>query len=180
MTNLKFIREDSGLTLRQLAEISWISYSLLQQIESGKRSLTPRNSETLQRVLGVTDDFLRDDSDFGIFCESAEKGKGYEMLSLTEYKTQRAIGNIAVTKEEHPPYSAEEIEELKSTLPNDWEAIKNERTRPFIKRSLKAPNITKGSPKAEALKGEIGRLIANMEESQLEKTLLIIKEVILK
>ena len=180
MNNLEFIRNDAGLSQRKLASITWISYSLLSQIESGKRSLTMRNSEMLQKVLGVTDGFLRGESNFGIFCESAEEGKGYEILSLTEYKTQRAIGNITVTLEANPPYSEKELQELKNTLPNDWEEIARERTRPYIKRSLKAAQPIKGSLEAESMKGEISRLIANMNEEQLGKALLIIKEVILK
>lgn len=180
MNNLEFIRNDAGLSQRKLASITWISFSLLSQIESGKRSLTMRNSEMLQKVLGVTDDFLRGESNFGIFCESAEEGKGFEILSLTEYKTQRAMGNITVALEANPPYSEKELQELKNTLPNDWEEIARERTRPYIKRSLKVAQLVKGNPKVESMKGELGRLVANMSEDQLAKTLLIIKEVILK
>ena len=184
MKNLQFIREDSGLTLRELSELTWISYSLLQQIEKGKRRLTTRNSETLQRFFCVTAEFLENESPFGIFCENGlnpPDGYCYEILSLTEYKTQRAIGNIFINPRfKNPPYSEAEIEDMKNTCPDDWETINNEWLKPYVKRSIKESITTKDTPETEAMKNEIKRLVTYMGEAQLRKTLLMIKEVILK
>lgn len=182
MKNLRFIREDAGFTLRELAEMTWISYSLLQQIESGKRSLSPRTSEILQEVLGVTADFLADESNFGIICFSDGGQEKSEILSLAEYKTQRALGNIKINAHySHPPYTEQEKKAIREWADEtDYQAIIRKRERPFVLRTIKSPELAKSSPAIEAMKGEIGRLIVNMNEEQLAKALLVIKEVILK
>lgn len=54
MRALKFVRQKRGLTLRELAKKTGISYSLLQQIESGKRNLTPTNAKILSTIIGHT------------------------------------------------------------------------------------------------------------------------------
>lgn len=163
--------------------MTWISYSLLQQIESGKRSLSARNSETLQKVLGITSDFLEDESDFGIICFTEGAKEKAELLSLAEYKTQRALGNININAHYLPgPYTEQEKEDIREWAANEMEykAIIQERERPLVLRKIKSPKLTKSSPAAEAMKGEIGRLVVNMSEEQLAKALLVIKEVILK
>jgi len=54
MRALKIVRQKMGLTQRDLAEMTGISQSLLQQIESGKRNLTPKNAKILSAIIGHT------------------------------------------------------------------------------------------------------------------------------
>lgn len=60
--SLREIRQERGLTLKQLAELSGVHYMKIHQIETGKikpENITLRNAVKLANALGCTpDEFL--------------------------------------------------------------------------------------------------------------------------
>lgn len=152
--------------------------------ETSKMSAT---SLTLKGIMERTQTLnslsvLADESNFGIICFTDGGQEKGEILSLAEYKTQRALGNIKINAHySRPPYTEQEKEAIRGWADeSDYETIIRKRERPFVLRVIKSPELAKSSPAIEAMKGEIGRLIVNMSEEQLAKALLVIKEVILK
>jgi transcriptional regulator with XRE-family HTH domain len=178
MSNLQFIRTETHLTTRQLGEMAGLSAAMVALLENGKRRFGPKSLEALSTALGTTPDFIEGKTAFGIYCDTKTEA-GFIPLSIVEYQSQKRLGNITETIERNKPLTAKEIEQLKEDCPKDYQAMLEARARPFLSRTIR--NAGSGFKReASALKEEAARLIQGMNEEQLEKALLMIKEVILK
>lgn len=58
MTNLKKLREEKKITLRELAEKVNINYTALSRIETGNRNLNDEDIKILCKFFHVTSDYL--------------------------------------------------------------------------------------------------------------------------
>ena len=182
MKKIKFLRKQAGLTLKELEEMTGISYSLISKYEreeDGGRKPSDNGLYALAWALGTTKEFLVDSEERGIYCECVSDGISNPIfLSSKEYLEQKRFGRIKEEVFRPKKISGMSLDFAKTLLPHGWAASKEMAERPRIKRVFYIPESAEEG--RAALKQEVEALLPSMNERQLEKTLLIIKEVILK
>lgn len=151
---------------------------MIALLENGKRRFGDKSLKALSNALGVSPDFLEGKTSFGIYCDVIN-GNGIVPLSFGEYQSQKRLGNIKEEIRHRKPLTANEEQELKNSCLKDYPSIMEERSRPYLERTIDYPPC--GFKRdSTALKEEATGLIQGMNEEQLEKALLLIREVILK
>lgn len=181
MNNIRFLRTQAGLTLKELGEISGVSYSLISKFEREEeedgRALTKNCAEKLAVALAVTPQFLEGAEDHGILCSYSDNQPPL-FLSKAEYIREKRYGRVSEEIKKGYPIEGLALEIVKRLSPNGWADPKEMAERPHVKRTIFLPLDVQQSK--AGLKAEIEDALSRMNEQQLEKTLLIIKEVILK
>ena len=56
--NIQYLREEKGMTQKELAERINISYSVMNRIESGERPARDEEIKNIAKALGVSSDYL--------------------------------------------------------------------------------------------------------------------------
>lgn len=183
MNNLRFLRTQAGLTLEKLADIAGITPSLISKYEREERKLSEKSVLPFVRIFGASSRFILGESEKDVFlshiiCSDSESGET-RFLSKADYIRYKRLGRIKeeiVLPEKISDQEAKEWRE-KSL---DWEEQKAFWEMPVIRRTLKAGALEKADEKTLSMMEEAIGLIQHMNEEQLAKALLVIKEVILK
>lgn len=87
MNNLKYLRNLSNLSLRQLAEYADITHATLQLLETGKRKFNEIHILKLCYFFDVTSEFLLgySSSGIGVYFESSDNDEDHEFITLDEF-----------------------------------------------------------------------------------------------
>ncbi len=159
MSNIEFLRKEAGLTLRQLADRTGISFSMISQIERGEKKMSPRCASELSDALLATTEFLKEDEERGIRCWVDSRSTNREVrLNVNEYIRLKQSGRVYESKDEF--------------------TICDKKGNPIrkvcqIMRYIKESAIDKKSWLIE----EIENALQTMTEKDLNKVLVILRDV---
>ncbi len=184
MNNIQFLREQAGLTQKQLSEMTGLSFGIISKYERESRGyerLSPKALERFSSALAATKRFIEGKSDSGIAITKDENAGDVYLISRIEYIHQKNLGNIEEKiMQPLPPYTQSEIDNLKKEF--SIEQIKEmnfARTRPHIFRFVVNPNAGLEKDRKAMIK-RINTNLDRMDEEQLRKALIVIEEVIMK
>lgn len=90
MNNLKYLRTQANLSLRQLSDMVKISHSTLQLLENGKRILKIETAQILADFYNVSLNFLIGETNNGIYLESGVS------LSKVEFENYTISDDIKI------------------------------------------------------------------------------------
>lgn len=93
MNRLKYLREKSNLSLRQLSKETEMSGSLISLLENGKRTWRLPHINALCDFFKVSADFMLGKSDYGIFVELSRRND-FAAISKEEYEKYLLDGSI--------------------------------------------------------------------------------------
>lgn len=150
----------------------------MSKLERGEQGIGQKSLMGLMRALSVNESFLKGESDRITCYSETEEGLIPNWLTKADYMRKKALGLIQETIINPEPVSEQEAGEWREKS-LDWEEAKDFWERPCIKRLLLPDSVTLDEENA-GLINEASSLLMGMSRQQLEKTLLIIKEVILK
>lgn len=91
MNNLKYLREKTHLSLRQLSKECGLSDSLLSLLESEKRMWRLSHIETLTNFFKVSSDFILGKSNYGILVEIKSGFTAIDKEQYEEYLSNNLI-----------------------------------------------------------------------------------------
>lgn len=91
MNNLKFLRQNANLTLRQTCEYSGVQHSTIAYLESEKRPFRAVHIEALCNLFNCSSDFLLGKSNKGIYLETK---RGVVSIDRESYVTNKLKGRI--------------------------------------------------------------------------------------
>lgn len=170
MNNLKRLRYDAELSLRELADATGLVHTTISRLEMGTRKFSSKHIAVLCGFFDVTSDYLlgRSDSGIGIYLmDSAFGGREHRFVSEREYADMRLREGYSqrVFSNGSPIY-------ISGGGGADDYAIPPK----SIARSLIIE--AKESDDAEKKRTEIKALLDMMDAKELDKTLRFIKEYI--
>lgn len=173
------LRKNANISTAILGKIAGISPTLINLLESGKRNFTEENAESIACALKVDKDLLLGVSNYGVWITDNSEQHTWQTISFSEYLQQRKLGNI---KEIVLPRKATRLRDFNvdDSCTNPSESIEEEALTNMLAFERVYSRPTANVEFLNATKEQIFSEVAKMDESQLSKTLLIIKEVILK
>lgn len=104
MTNLKYLREEKRLTLRELADKIGINFTALSRIETGNRNLNDEDIRILCSFFNVSSDYLLGLSDERNPTSAKEQLSGIQLAfynqaeELTEAQAKEVLNYIEFVK----------------------------------------------------------------------------------
>lgn len=170
MNNLKRLRYDAELSLREMADCTGLVHSTISRLEMGTRKFSSQHIAVLCSFFDVTSDYLlgRSSDGIGVYvCDVSFAEREHRFVSereladirLSDGYKQRLMVNGAQTQ---APIGVKNGDDGFAITPKSF------------RRSLVLSN--KGN--AESKAKEIEALLKGMTEKELDKTLLFIKEYI--
>ncbi len=180
MNNLHYLRTEAGLSQTQLAEMAGVSFGLVSKLEKGTQNAGDSAASKLSEALNASPEFIKGDEERGILVYKEAKDGGIDPLLITplehaRYKARGLLveevwsgGKIPLLSERFPSLRLERFKDK-------WEG------RRFVMRILRYIDPYAIEDEGEGHEAdEIAALARHMDKEQLRKTLLMIKEVILK
>lgn len=168
MNNLRKLRKEAGIPLRELERMTHITHSVLTFLEKGTRPFRQVHLDALTSFFNVTNDYLMGKSDLGYIVRPQY---GDEELLLSEKEYIRLRDNIEISIIENKcSFTAKldtKVEEQTITLPHY-----------SVYRELKGS--TDDYDMKETLSLKLDGLKKKMTEDDLRKTIKFIEEYILK
>ena len=169
MNNLRKLRYDAELSLRDLADGTGLIHTTINLLENDKRKFTSKHIAVLCAFFDVTSDYLlgRSDDGIGIYVfDTSFDNKEHRYVSENEYGLMKSQDGYSqrIAMNGNPLYA-------KGDEGEDY-AI----TARYVARSL----VLKDGEidDAERKRREIEALLGNMTAKELDKTLRFIKEYI--
>ena len=170
MSNLKKLRYDAELSLREMADCTGLVHTTISRLEMGTRKFSSQHIAILCSFFDVTSDYLlgRSDSGVGIYvCNSSFTKKEHKYVSEKELSDIRLIDGY---KQRLMTNDSRMVIEGKDG--GDGFAIT---PKSFVRSLILSEKKTCD---AESKIREIEALLKGMTEKELDKTLLFIKEYI--
>ena len=110
MNNLKYLRKKSNINLRDLGEMTGISFTSLSHLEREERAFREKHINALTFFFACTSDFLLGKTDYGIYVETSH---GFTAISKADYESylfNKELREVVISKEIHrQPSKALEI-----------------------------------------------------------------------
>ena len=159
INNLRKLRYEAELSLKELSGDTGISLTVLSYLESGKRSFRQEHIDQLCSFFGVSSDYLlgRSDKGIGVYFVDLERNDAeYRMVSE---------GELEILKEGH-----------KLTTSVRVATSGDETGQEFVYRSASAECVAED--KLSRLREELMNEVNTMNEKELEKTIRFIKDYI--
>lgn len=163
MSNIEFLRKEAGLTLRQLAERTGLSFSMISQLERGEKKVSKKAAELLSIALYATFEFIEGEDDRGIGCTAEGPSDNPTLdlscvLSKNEYIRLKKMGLVYERTMEY------------SNIDEEGNPCNVKR---FLIRYIKQSALDKKSRLLE----EIETALQTMTEKDLNKVLVILRDV---
>jgi transcriptional regulator with XRE-family HTH domain len=157
MNQLKWIREKSGLTLRELAKYTSIRYPALSKMENELQPFKGKHIDSLTSFFGITSDFLMGKSESGIrmFTDDGD------IVEFTRDQMVNAMGHFITSIQKS--LVAININGEPTVCPY------------YVARTLEPGYFDARDIKTKRLYSDIEK----MDEEQLDKTIMLVEEVIL-
>lgn len=168
MNNLKKLRNEAQLTVRELSEYVDISSAALSYLENDVRPFRQIHIDKLTNFFRVTSDYLLEKSDYGYIVSSSDLLEEY---ILTEEEYLNNIDNISVTVRDSNScarFSVVDYNNSKITL-------SSLDTNFFIERTFKVPY----KEDKKQIRNELLDLLLVLNKEQQDKVIKFIKEYIL-
>jgi len=169
MNRLKFLRKESGLSLRRLSALIDISDTVLSYLETGARPFRQEHLDILTAFFNVTSDYILGRSDYGLVVFPQF---GQEEMTLTESEYLRLKGSITVSLVSHG--SKNVVMSMDTTKVEQNVVI----TKNAVYRELKGR--MKDYDTVESLSRKLDELKSRMTSEDLEKTIRFIEDYIIK
>lgn len=169
MNKLKKLREESELSMRELADFIDVSYTTIYWLESEKRPFRQEHIAKLCAFFGVTSDYLLGRSDVGIEVSYIDFNTGkatHENLSEKEYDSLKSAGRLRETIYSSPPSF--------TCMTDDGRRL--DYPPKYVHRSVDVSQTE--IDECGRLRSRLENEIRKMDETELRKTLRFIEEFI--
>lgn len=169
MNRLKFLRNNAGISLREMRKYTGISNPVISYLENGKRPFKQEHIDKLSSFFNVTSDYLLGRTDYG-FIVRPEFGDEELILTENEYlRLQTFIQTSIIKLSDKTTTLAVEtsVEEINVVIPTY-----------VVYRELKG-NISNYDLQ-DTLNAKLTELSKHMTTDELERTIKFIEDYILK
>lgn len=179
MNNLRYLRQEVALSLTQLADMAGVSFGLISKLEKGTQCAGDSAALSIGKALGVTPEFVKGEEERGIIVFKEAKSGALDPMPITPLEYAEYKGRGLLIEE---VWSDGKIPSLSERFPTlHLEQYKGKWEGRFVMRILRYVDPYAIEAKGEGHEAEeIAALVRQMDKDQLRKTLLMIKEVILK
>lgn len=164
MNNLRRIRNQSNLLMKDVYARTGISVSVLNKLEMGLREFKQSHIESLTSFFNITSDFLLGKTDYGInmIAEDGDlvvfnKAQFLKFIGKFDQRIDKCIGTIKTIDSSG--------KEISKTCPY------------YIVREISDPSLLESTTN---LKEKAERCLDRMTDEQLEKTIKFMEDFILK